>query len=108
MNKNALSCLLTRAFGFAAFAQNSPAPDKVAMRAALLGGQTAVPALAASGRGPGRVFRDCSDCPEMVVIPAGNFTMGSSAAEKSWAARICTSMICKSLHNGPDLVLICT
>ncbi|MFZ3375074.1 MAG: SUMF1/EgtB/PvdO family nonheme iron enzyme, partial [Chthoniobacterales bacterium] len=35
---------------------------------------------------PGAVFRDCSDCPEMVLIPAGSFTMGSSAAEKSWAA----------------------
>jgi formylglycine-generating enzyme required for sulfatase activity len=28
-----------------------------------------------------QTFRDCSDCPEMVVIPAGNFLMGSSAAE---------------------------
>ncbi len=28
---------------------------------------------------PGRVFRDCNDgCPEMVVIPAGSFTMGSN------------------------------
>jgi len=35
---------------------------------------------------PGNVFRDCSDCPEMVVIPAGSFTMGSSASEKTWAA----------------------
>jgi formylglycine-generating enzyme required for sulfatase activity len=26
-------------------------------------------------------FRDCSDCPEMVTIPAGNFLMGSSDAE---------------------------
>jgi formylglycine-generating enzyme required for sulfatase activity len=34
----------------------------------------------------GSVFRDCSDCPEMVVIPAGSFTMGSSASEKTWAA----------------------
>jgi formylglycine-generating enzyme required for sulfatase activity len=25
----------------------------------------------------GCVFRDCQDCPEMVVIPAGSFTMGS-------------------------------
>lgn len=32
------------------------------------------------------VFRDCPDCPEMMVIPAGKFTMGSSAEEKSWAA----------------------
>ncbi|HXO26512.1 MAG TPA: SUMF1/EgtB/PvdO family nonheme iron enzyme [Thermoanaerobaculia bacterium] len=35
---------------------------------------------------PGSVFRDCPDCPEMAVIPAGHFTMGSSSAEKSWAA----------------------
>jgi formylglycine-generating enzyme required for sulfatase activity len=28
---------------------------------------------------PGRVFRDCSNvCPEMVVLPAGSFTMGSN------------------------------
>ena len=26
---------------------------------------------------PGQTFRDCKDCPEMVVIPAGNFMMGS-------------------------------
>jgi len=26
---------------------------------------------------PGEVFRDCADCPEMVVVPAGEFTMGS-------------------------------
>jgi len=29
----------------------------------------------------GTVFRDCADCPEMVVIPAGSFTMGSSSSE---------------------------
>jgi formylglycine-generating enzyme required for sulfatase activity len=34
----------------------------------------------------GTVFRDCPGCPEMVVLAAGNFTMGSSAREKSWAA----------------------
>jgi formylglycine-generating enzyme required for sulfatase activity len=27
---------------------------------------------------PGQVFKDCADCPEMVVIPAGSFTMGSN------------------------------
>ena len=26
--------------------------------------------------GPGREFRDCDDCPELVVIPAGRFRMG--------------------------------
>lgn len=27
---------------------------------------------------PGKVFRDCPDCPEMVVLPAGSFDMGGS------------------------------
>jgi formylglycine-generating enzyme required for sulfatase activity len=27
---------------------------------------------------PGTVFKDCDDCPEMLVIPAGTFLMGSS------------------------------
>jgi formylglycine-generating enzyme required for sulfatase activity len=43
-------------------------------------------AHAASHHKPGALFRDCRECPEMVVVPAGHFTMGSSAAEKSWAA----------------------
>jgi formylglycine-generating enzyme required for sulfatase activity len=30
---------------------------------------------------PGTVFQDCAECPRMVVIPAGEFTMGSPAAE---------------------------
>lgn len=29
----------------------------------------------------GQTFRDCVDCPEMVVIPAGSFMMGSPAGE---------------------------
>ena len=33
-----------------------------------------------------RTFRDCRTCPEMVIIPAGTFRMGSSQSEKSWAA----------------------
>jgi len=31
---------------------------------------------------PGRVFRDCPDCPEMVVVPAGSFLMGSPGSEE--------------------------
>jgi formylglycine-generating enzyme required for sulfatase activity len=31
---------------------------------------------------PGSVFRDCPDCPEMVVVPAGSFVMGASANEE--------------------------
>jgi len=30
---------------------------------------------------PGTVFRDCADCPEMVVVPPGNFVMGSPRDE---------------------------
>jgi formylglycine-generating enzyme required for sulfatase activity len=40
----------------------------------------------AAPRAAGTVFRDCRACPEMVVLLAGSFTMGSSAEEKSWAA----------------------
>ena len=45
-----------------------------------------LPVIATSASVPGTVFRDCPDCPEMVVIPAGKFMMGSSELEKSWAA----------------------
>ena len=31
--------------------------------------------------GSGESFRDCPDCPEMVVVPAGSFTMGSPETE---------------------------
>lgn len=30
----------------------------------------------------GETFRDCADCPEMVVVPAGSFMMGSPANEE--------------------------
>ena len=35
-----------------------------------------------SRRWAGEVFRDCPSCPEMVVIPAGTFRMGSPASEE--------------------------
>ncbi len=31
--------------------------------------------------GSGAFFKDCPDCPEMVVVPAGSFTMGSPSSE---------------------------
>jgi formylglycine-generating enzyme required for sulfatase activity len=37
-------------------------------------------AAAESPRTAGSTFRDCDDCPEMVVIPAGSFVMGTPAA----------------------------
>jgi formylglycine-generating enzyme required for sulfatase activity len=36
---------------------------------------------AGSQTAPGTVFHDCPDCPEMVVVPAGSFMMGSNPAE---------------------------
>ena len=30
----------------------------------------------------GKIFRDCADCPEMVMVPAGGFMMGSPESEK--------------------------
>jgi sulfatase modifying factor 1 len=30
---------------------------------------------------PGKVVKDCPDCPEMVVVPAGSFDMGSPSTE---------------------------
>ena len=32
-------------------------------------------------RGPGAVFQDCADCPELVVLPQGSYTMGSPSSE---------------------------
>ena len=34
------------------------------------------PAVGIFPKKPGQTFRDCADCPEMVVIPAGSFRMG--------------------------------
>jgi formylglycine-generating enzyme required for sulfatase activity len=42
---------------------------------------TAGPAPAAdAARAAGSAFRDCDECPEMVVIPAGSFVMGTPGA----------------------------
>ena len=35
-----------------------------------------------ANRSPGTVFKDCPDCPEMVVIPAGRFVMGAAPGEE--------------------------
>ncbi len=37
---------------------------------------------AAAAQNPGSVFRDCPECPEMVVIPAGRFMMGTAPGEE--------------------------
>jgi formylglycine-generating enzyme required for sulfatase activity len=32
---------------------------------------------------PGKIFRDCSNCPELVVVPSGSFIMGYGATSKN-------------------------
>ena len=38
--------------------------------------------LARAGRQPGETFRDCPTCPQMVVVPAGSYQMGSPSYEE--------------------------
>lgn len=40
---------------------------------------------------PGRSFKDCEGCPEMVVVPAGRFVMGAPASERH-----------RTRHEGPQ------
>jgi len=57
-------------------ARPAPAPAAPAPQAS----STAPATVVEPGRGdfkPGDMFRDCSDCAELVVIPAGSFDMGS-------------------------------
>ena len=37
-----------------------------------------------AGLRPGEVFRDCEDCPEMVMVPAGSFRMGCVSGQDCW------------------------
>ncbi len=45
------------------------------------GGQAAGGQGAGGSAAAGQVLRDCPDCPEVVVLPAGQFAMGSAATE---------------------------
>lgn len=48
----------------------------------LLGLSYANAAFAADDKKPGEIFKDCTDCPEMVVIPAGAIAIGAELAER--------------------------
>ncbi|MGZ8389204.1 MAG: SUMF1/EgtB/PvdO family nonheme iron enzyme [Rhodoplanes sp.] len=55
-----------------------PAPAPPATAGAPPPPATAGQAPSLSSNMPGETFRDCAECPEMVVIPAGEFDMGSN------------------------------
>jgi formylglycine-generating enzyme required for sulfatase activity len=59
---------LAAAAAFRANGQDAPRSPRDLILA-----QTGQPLIA-----PGDVFRDCSDCPELVVVPPGEFVMGSA------------------------------
>jgi formylglycine-generating enzyme required for sulfatase activity len=46
----------------------------------------AASSASAEDAAPGTVLRDCTDCPELVVVPAGSFQMGQQEAEPGRAA----------------------
>jgi len=69
-----------------AAAQRDPAVKTWGAELAAAAPSVKEPAPAAPGNdlrrlAPGTVFRDCSECPEMVVIPSGRFAMGSPDSE---------------------------
>ena len=55
-------------------------------RAAIVAAALLLPAVMMHGHAgdfsPGDVFRDCPECPELVVVPAGSFMMGAPATEE--------------------------
>ena len=46
-----------------------------------------------------RTIKDCPDCPELVVVPAGSFIMGSPASESHLEAQV----RCRSLRRLPSV-----
>lgn len=49
--------------------------------ATLLASLAPLAAHAATAPAPGKVFKDCKNCPEMVVLPAGSYLMGTPEDE---------------------------
>jgi formylglycine-generating enzyme required for sulfatase activity len=60
-----------------------------------------------TNREPGYVFRDCSDCPDMVVVPRGEILMGSNEGTpfdgSAWTTGDCTDRVIRggNWYNPP-------
>lgn len=67
-----LAAVCAAALAGGAAAQGQPDPSAAVQSAA----------APSAARKPGTVFRDCSDCPEMVVVPAGKFVMGWDGGDR--------------------------
>ncbi|WP_066469400.1 SUMF1/EgtB/PvdO family nonheme iron enzyme [Bosea sp. WAO] len=62
----------TREEFFRSRGQGRPAPSSPPQTASVAPGRTS------AAPGPARIIRDCDDCPELALIPAGGFEMGSN------------------------------
>lgn len=58
-----------------------PSSSKLACALAAAAALAASAPVAQAQGAPGSIFKDCPACPEMVVIPAGEFVMGSNLEE---------------------------
>jgi len=58
-----------------------PAGPQMSSFAASVGTASTIPGQPDTQYQPGQTFRDCDNCPPMVVIPAGSFMMGSPPTE---------------------------
>ena len=61
--------------------QPAPAPPPAATEAAPAPQPQPEPPKPAAAVEPPKTFRDCPNCPEMVVVPAGSFAMGAAPGE---------------------------
>lgn len=67
------------------------APIAAAPIALPIAAPVAPPAATPTKKGNGNTFRDCAECPEMIVIPKGSFEMGSKeGARKEMPAHVVT------------------
>ncbi len=59
-----------------------PWRHRILLSLCLIAAALVVAVMARAAEKGRREFRDCADCPEMVVVPAGKFVMGSPADER--------------------------